>query len=469
MRAKAFAALAAGLLVAGCSLAPTYQRPTLALPAAFKETPGWVAAAPGDGRLRADWWTLFGDPVLDGLERRVPIANPTLAAALADADQARAYASELGADLLPTITAGGGFTRNRQSDERPLRGGGQPDVYTADTLVGQINYEFDFWGRIRSLVASGRAAAEASAADLATAQLSLQAQLADAYWVLRGLDAQRDLLVGTVDAYGRARDLTAKRHAGGVASGLDLSRSESQLAAARAQLVDVTAQRATVEHAIASLVGEPASSFTLAAATVAPDLPPTPAGLPSTLLQRRPDIAAAERRAYAANRQVGVARAAYFPTFTLDANGGFQNTGGANLVSLPNTFWTLGPQIALTLFDAGRRRAQVAVARAAFDAASARYRATVLAAIQQVEDELALSRDLAREAAEEARAVQAARTTERLSMIRYRDGAVTYLDVVTAQTAALQAEQTALNLETRRRQAAVDLIRALGGGWRDDS
>ncbi len=465
MRAKAVVSALGVALLAGCSLAPAYRAPSIPLPAAFKEGTGWAVASPMDGGPRLDWWTQFGDPKLDDLERRVPLANPTLAAALAAYLQANAYAAEAGAALLPSVDVGGSATRNRQSDNRPLRGSGQPDIYTAYNLEGQINYEFDFWGRIRNQFAAGRALAQASGADLATAQLSLQTQLADAYWALRGLDDQRQLLLNTVAAYQRAYDLTATRHNGGIASGLDVSRAQTQLSGARAQLSDIAAQRALVEHAIATLVGEPASAFSLAPAVETAAIPAIPAGVPSALLQRRPDVAAAERRAFAANRQIGVARAAFFPTVTLDANGGFQDTGGANLLTLPNSFWTLGPSLALNLFDNGRRKAVLAASRDAFDIASAQYRATVIAAIQQVEDQLALSNHYDREATDEAEAVRAAETTERLATIRYKEGAVNFLDVVTAQTAALQAEQTALNLKTRRRQAAVDLVRSLGGGW----
>ncbi len=458
--------LGLGLLsLAGCNLAPPYVAPQVETPAAFKETPGWMQASPGDDRPRGDWWTQFKDPTLDRLEAQVPTANPNLQAALAAYDQARAFAAEARSSLVPTVGLGDSNTYNRQSAERPLRGSNQPNDYAVNTLGGTVAYEFDFWGRVRNLVTAGQAQAQASGADLATAELSLQVQLADAYLALRGLDAQDQLLVNTASAYQHALDLTQARHTGGVASGLDVDRAQTQLSSAKAEISDVLAQRALYEHAIASLVGQPASSFGVAPATGQRIVPTIPAGVPSALLQRRPDIAAAERRAFAANRQIGVARAAYFPTISLDTLGGWQNTGGNSLLTMPDTFWTLGPQLALTLFDGGLRKAQVAASRAAFGIASASYRATVLAAFQQVEDQLALASHYATEEADERTAVTAAQATTDLSLIRYREGATNYLDVVTAQTAELQAEQTLLALQTRRQQVSVNLVRALGGGW----
>ena len=466
-RALLAAALAATSL-AGCNFAPAYIPPNLTLPTAYKETGPWTEAQPGDALPRGAWWTRFGDPTLDQLEAQVLAANPNLAAALAAYDQSRAFAAQARSYLLPTVTGLDSNTYNRQSDERPLRGAGQPNEYAVNQLGGEVDYEFDFWGKIRNRVAAGAAQAQASAADLATARLSLQVELADDYLALRGLDAQAKLLADTVAAYSRALDLTQTRHSGGVASGLDVDRAATQLSSAKAQVSDVAAQRALYEHAIASLVGQPASSFALQPAVLQLPIPIMPAGVPSVLLQRRPDIAAAERRAFAANRQIGVARAAYYPSITLDAQGGWQNTGGNDFLVAPNTFWTIGPQLALTLFDGGRRKATVAASKAAFTQASASYRATVLAAFQQVEDQLALSNRYATEAQDEAAAVTSAQATTALSLIRYREGATNYLDVVTAQTAELQAQQTQLTLQTRRQQASANLVRALGGGWSQD-
>jgi NodT family efflux transporter outer membrane factor (OMF) lipoprotein len=465
-RATALASIcAAGL--AGCNLAPPYVVPNLTVPTAYKEAGVWTDAQPGDSLSKGVWWTRFGDPTLNSLEGQVETANPTLAAALAAYDQARAFAAEARSSFLPTITTGDFTTYNRQSDERPLRGSGQPDEYANNTVGGVIAYEFDFWGRVRNLVAAGEAQAQASAADLATARLSLHAELANDYLQLRGLDAQSTLLVNTVDAYQKALNLTQARHNGGVASGLDVDRAAAQLSSAKAQVSEIAAQRALYEHAIASLVGKPASNFSLSVDVALRLIPVMPTGLASTLVQRRPDVAAAERRAFAANRQIGVARAAYFPTISLDAQGGFQNTGGNNLLIAPNTLWTIGPQLALTLFDGGLRKAEVAASKDAFLLASSNYRATVLTAFQQVEDQLALSKHYAVEAHDEADAVRSSQATTNLSLIRYREGATNYLDVVTAQAAELQAEQTALALETRRQVASVNLVRALGGGWTD--
>jgi len=458
-------ALGAALALDACSLAPDYRQPDVATPAAYKDIGPWTAASPQDAAPRSAWWTLFADPTLDALEDQVDTANPNLAAALAAYDQARDFAAQARSNLVPTVTLTDNNTYNRESEQRPLRGANLPNEYSANTIGPQVNYEFDFWGRVRNLVAAGEAQAQATAADLATARLSLHAELADDYLSLRGLDAQSQLLASTVDAYTRALRLTQARHNGGASSGLDVDRAATQLSAAKAQVSAVAAQRALYEHAIASLVGQAAPSFTIAATTTSRSIPVIPAGLPSTLLQRRPDIAAAERRAFAANRQIGVARAAYYPTVTLDAVGGYQNTNNNNLFITPNTFWTIGPQLAMTLFDGGRIRAGVAASRAAFLLASANYRAAVLAAFQQVQDQLALANHYGAEAVDEGDAVRSAQATTHLSLIRYREGATNYLDVVTAQTAELQAEQTALDLETRRQQVSVNLVRALGGGW----
>jgi NodT family efflux transporter outer membrane factor (OMF) lipoprotein len=450
--------------LAGCSFAPAYAPLTVASAPAYKEMGPWTPASPADAAPRGDWWRVYDDATLDELEERVETGNPALAIALARYDEARAYSAQARSALFPEIDASGSDTQNRQSAHRPPVPAG-PTQYDNQIVGGTISYEFDLWGRVRNQVAAGKAQAQASAAEAASVRLSLEAQLADAYLSLRGLDAQAKLLADTTEAYARALALTQAQHAGGAVSGLDVGRAETQLRAARAQQVDVAAQRALYEHEVASLVGESASSFTIAARADLPEPPHIPVAAPSLLLQRRPDIAAAERRAAAANAQIGVARAAFYPTISLDAGGGFQSAGGLNLLSAANSWWTLGPTAALTLFDAGKRKAGVDAAKAEFAEASGAYRSTVLSAFQQVEDNLALCNKLADEATEEAGAVEAARRTEALAMTQYQLGAVTYLDVVTAQTADLEAQRAALTLATRRLQASVDLVRALGGGW----
>ncbi len=458
--------LALALATAGCNLAPAYDRPKLtAPPPTYREMGDWTTATPDDAAPRGAWWAVFQDPILDGLERKVETANPTLAADIAAYDQARAFAAEASAQLLPAIGASGSPTLNRQSVNRPLRGGGEPNNYSVNTLSAQGYYEIDVWGRIRNLVAAGRAEAQASAADLAVAKLGLQAELANDYLSLRGLDAQARLLDQTVSAYDKALHLTEARHNGGAASGLDVDRAATQLSTVKAQASDVAAHRALYEHAIASLIGQSASAFSLAAAPASTRVPVIPAGVPSELLQRRPDIAAAERRAFEANRRIGVARAAFYPTISLNPQGGFQNTGEINLLTVPNSFWTVGPQFTFQLFDGGYRHAAVTAARAQFMIASGDYRATVLRAFQQVEDQLALANHYSSEAVDESDAVRAAQATTHLSLVRYREGATNYLEVVIAQAAELQAEEAALSLETTRQQVGVNLVLALGGGW----
>ena len=466
--AKTLFGLSIALLLGGCSLAPTYHAPAVALKADQWQDSLWKPAQAGDALPRQSWWQVYNDPVLDALQAKIDQSSPTLAIALARFDQANAYANGVQSGLFPNVDSGANASNNRQSDNRPLRGSNQPNVYKANTIGLGARYELDFWGRVRNLVQAGQAEAQASAADVETVRLSLHAQLADYYLNLRGTDAKITLLNTTIAAYQRALELTQRRHAGGVASGLDVARAQTQFSSVKAQLADIASKRAVLEHAIASLIGEPAMQFQLAVASEQLSVPEIPTAIPSTLLQRRPDISAAERRTAAANATIGVARAAYFPDFTLGAAVGYQNTGKGELLSSPNSFWSLGPSVVFNLFDAGKRDADVARAKAAFEASSAQYRATVLTAFQQVDDALSELHYAQRGEIEQAAAVKSAQTTLNLSLNRYREGAVNYLDVVTAQAVALSAQTYALDLHTQQLRYSVELIRALGGGWQAD-
>lgn len=455
-------------VLAGCSLAPTYHRPAISVPSTYKEAPGlWTRATPADARPRGDWWTIFDDTTLNGLEQRLGAGNPSLAVALSRYDLAHAYEGELRSGLFPHLGIEASPTNDRQSNNRPLRGNGQPNEYDANTAQLSAGYEFDFWHRVRNEVAAGNAQAEAANADLASATLSLQSQLADLYIMLRGYDIQAHILNDSLDAYRKGLVLTQNRMEGGIASGLSVARAKNQLSDAMAQAAEVTAQRALTEHAIATLVGVPASRFSLNASDHQIGLPDVPADVPSTLLQRRPDIAAAERRTFAANADIGVARAAFYPSFSISAILGWQNTGNGSLLTAGNRMWALGPIGALSLFDGGLRHAREREAKATFEEASGQYRVTVLSAFQQVEDNLSLLTNLSREAHDEDDAAAAAQDAATIATNRYSEGIVNYLDVVTAQTSYLQAKRNAEQVRTRRLQASVNLIRALGGGWSD--
>lgn len=467
-RRAAWAVIAFAALSSACSQAPVMRTPEIALPARFKEeaTPP-SAARSADPLPREGWWKLYGDSELDALQRRLLEHSADLASALARYRQARAASEQLRASRFPRLDASFNTQADRQSEQRPLRvlGPNSPDEYRSTTLGFDLGYEVDLWGRVSNLVASGEALERAAAADLESARLSLQAQLADRYVALRGVDQDVELLRGTEVAYRRALDLIAQRHGGGIASGFDVARAQAQLESTRSQLKQSIAQRALIEHEIASLVGVPASGFAIAPRVAPIALPQVPAGLPSSLLQRRPDIAAAQRRVVAANASVGVARAAFFPTVTLGAQFGLQSDDIRSLLQASNVFWAVGPTLFLSLFDAGRREAEVARARAVLDEAGAKYRVVVLAAFQQVEDSLALIDRLGSAHESERAAVEAAQRSLDLASARYREGAASYLEVVTSQAATLQARRNADDLATRQRRASVQLIRALGGGW----
>jgi NodT family efflux transporter outer membrane factor (OMF) lipoprotein len=457
------------LLLGACSLAPPLKTPVIPTADAYKELGPWTPAQPADRLPRDSWWTLYDNDELDGLEQRLIAGNPTLAAALANYAQARALSDQARAGLFPTLAVNASTERARESVNAPLISSSTPRYYDANTLGGSVSYEFDLWGQIRNEVAAGEANAAAAAADLENARLSLIAQLVDDYIRLRSFDRDGAILAETVTAYARALKLTEQRHDAGIAPGLDVSQAQTQLNAARSQVEQTFAQRALLEHAVAALLGVSASTFSIQPQIVDVALPRIPTGIPSALLERRPDIAGAERRMVAANAGIGVARAAFFPALTLGAQGGFQSTGFSNWLSAPSSFWAIGPNAVLSVFDGGLRRAQVAQARAEFDASAANYRSTVVSAFQQVEDSLATLNHYREAAVEEKAAVDAAQHTLNLALALYQQGATDYLTVVTSQTALLQTQLEALNLDTMQRTASVDLIRALGGGWEDSA
>jgi NodT family efflux transporter outer membrane factor (OMF) lipoprotein len=457
------------LLLGACSLAPPLKTPEIPTAVAYKEIGPWTQAEPSDRLPRDSWWMLYDSAELNGLETRLIAGNPTLAAALANYAEAMALKDQARAGLFPTLGLGTDVGRNRDSINAPIRGPTTPTYYNAYTAGGSVSYELDLWGQIRNEVAAGEANAAAAAADLENARLSLIAQLVDDYVQLRSLDRDSAILEQTVTAYTRACELTQQRHDAGIAPGLDVSQAQTQLNTARSQAAQTLAQRALMEHAIAALLGVSASTFSIKPEIVAVTLPQIPSGVPATLLERRPDIAAAQRRMIAANANIGVARAAFFPSLTLSAQGGFQSNAVSNWLSAPSSFWAIGPNALLSVFDGGLRRARVAQARAEFDSSAANYRSTVVSAFEQVEDSLASLNHYHDAALEEKAAVDAAQRTLDLSMALYKQGATDYLTVVTSQTALLQTQLEALNLETVQVRASVDLIRALGGGWEDSA
>jgi NodT family efflux transporter outer membrane factor (OMF) lipoprotein len=461
---KNFCSLVVAMLLGGCDLAPRYRAPVVATPVSYAEAAPWQIAMPADTVPRGAWWQVFNDPTLNALEPRVDSANPDLQAAASIYDQARALLAEAQAGVFPQLQLAGHITTNRQSDHRPLRGGNEPNRYLDNAVDTQATYEIDIWDRVANSIKAGRAAAAASAADLESARLSLHAELATDYFTLRGLDAETQLYANTVQAYSQALTLTQNRFAGKIASGMDVSRAAAQLHDAQAQATDIAARRALVAHAIAILVGVPPAELPIPPVLIDVHVPPTGAGLPASLLQRRPDIASAERAVAAANAEIGVVRAAFYPDISINLALGTQDTG-FNLYSLGNSFWSVGPGATLPLFEGGLRTAEVKAAFAVYRRTVADYRATVLDAFRDVEDELALLHWLGDELTQEEQAVAAARQTVTMSMALYKNGATNFLDVVTAQTAELQAERSALDIRTRRLEASVSLIRALGGGW----
>ncbi len=459
-------AVLGALFLAGCSMAPTYQKPEVPVAAAYKEEAAiWQPAQPADNLPRGEWWKDYRDTVLDDLVARLDRANAELAAAVGHFDEATAYAAQARASYSPTVAAGAYTTRDRQSQTRPLRSASQPTYYNDNSIGLGASYEVDLWGRVRNLAASGEAGAQAAAAELESVHLSLRAELVNDYLALRMLDAQSKVLADEGVAYAKSLELTQNRFKAGIDSALDVSRAKVQLETAKAKLADVTASRALYEHAIASLVGESASSFSIAPALSDIQVPAIPVGVPSALLQRRPDIAAAERRLFAANASVGVAKAAFWPTVTLAGAGGYESVRQPGWLTAPNLFWSIGPYLLETIWDGGRRAAVQAQAEAAYRVAGAQYRETVLRAFQEVEDNLALLNHLTDESAALADAVGDTHRALEIAMNRYHEGISSYLDVVLAQASAQQVELDELNVRRRKLQASVNLIRALGGAY----
>ena len=464
---RLMSAILAGALtiLTACTVGPNYVKPATEIPGAYKEMEGWKVAQPGDHLTRGAWWEIFNDPELNALEQQVNISNQSLKLAEAQFQQARALVLVARSAYFPTVTVGASPTYSRISPNAPGNAGVSTKTVHDYMLVGDVSWELDLWGKVRRSVEASKATAQATAADLESTRLLVQTEVAQDYFLLRVLDGQKQLLDETVAAFQKSLELTENRYAAGVASKGDVLLADTLLKVTQAQAIDVGVQRAQLEHAIALLVGKPASLFSI------PVEPPTavpiavPAGVPSELLERRPDIAGAERRVAAANAQIGVADAAYYPTVTLSASGGFESTSLSKWLAWPSRFWSAGPGISETVFDGGLRRGQSAAARAAYDGTVASYRQTVLTGFQEVEDNLAALRILESEAKVQDEAVKAARQAVDFTTNQYKAGTVSYLNVLIAQTVALNNEITALGIASRRMTAGVLLIKALGGGW----
>ena len=455
-------AIGVGVVLCGltaCAVGPKYLRPELPTPSAFRELPppGWTDAQPNDAAARGKWWSAFNEPGLDVLEDQVSISNQNVLAAEAQFRAARAAVRVTASELYPTVTTTPSVTRTG--------GDAAQDHGRLYQVPVDVSYQADVWGSIRRSVAANAAIAQASAADLENVRLLYQSELATDYFQIQGLDRDRRLLEETVRSYEQYLQLTQDRFQGGVVSMADVALAQTQLEGARAQLTDLGIARAQFEHAIAVLTGRPPSELSIPSAPSQALPPVLSAGLPSTLLERRPDIAAAERQVAAANQQIGVAKAAFYPALSFGAGIGSQAAALADLFTTPTRLWSLGAQLVQTLFDGGKRRAQVRLTEAAYDATVANYRQTVLAGFQQVEDALADLRVLEQEAGIVEQAVSAAQESLNISTIQYRGGLANYLQVITAQTSLLQSQRATVDIQTRRLVASVSLIQALGGGW----
>jgi len=456
----------AALQLTGCVVGPKYHPPVVQAPAAYKEVGGWKPAQPNDQNLGGSWWTIFNDPQLNALEDQINVGNQNLKAAEAQFRQARATLRYSRADYYPTVTAAPSATRTRVSANRPPPNSIFNGITENDyVLPFDVSYQADVWGRVRKTVESNRELAQASAADLATVNLSMHADLAVDYFQARSLDAEEQLLNSTVKEYEQALELNESRFQGGIASEVEVEQAKTQLQTTRAQAIDVGVLRAQFEHAVAILIGKPPAEFSLPALPLTVPPPHVPISVPSELLERRPDIAAAERRVASANAQIGVAKSAYYPTISLGASGGFESSAITTLLNGPSGLWSIGLSAVGTVFDVGRRRALNDQARAAYDFQVAAYRENVLTGFQQVEDNLAAVRILENEATVQDEAVAAAQRSLDLSVTRYKGGVTSYLEVITAQSAALTDEVTAVNILGRRMANTVLLIQALGGGW----
>ncbi|MBV9482561.1 MAG: efflux transporter outer membrane subunit [Acidobacteria bacterium] len=463
---QAFAFLAA-LALAGCAVGPHYSPPTVPVPPAYKEGPeGTKAAEPQDQLARGKWWEVYRDPKLNSLEEKITVSNQNLKAALAQFEQARALVRVNRADLYPTLTAGAAGSRNHLSRNRAAATTlSRTNFSDLQMPTLGVSYEPDLFGRVRHTIESARASGQASAGDVENVSLSLHAELAAEYFQLRSLDAEEELLKSSVAIFAKALELTENRYHGGVSSAVDVAQAETELETTRAQATEIEVARAQFEDSIALLVGQPASSFSIPNSPLAETPPVIPPGLPSELLERRPDIAAAERRVAAANEQVGVAHAAYFPSLSLSGSAGFESASLTNLLSAPSGFFALGASALVTALDVGRRRGVSEEARAIYQQSAANYRQTILNAFREVEDNLAALRILAQEAETQQAAVAAAEHSLQLSTSRYKGGVASYLEVTTAQAIALSDERVAVEIRGRRMSASVRLIQSLGGGW----
>jgi len=460
--------LIALLALTGCMVGPDYHRPDVATPAAYKEAGDWKTAEPKDEAPRGNWWEIYGDNELNGLVAQIEISNQNVLAAAAQYRQALALLGVAQSGYFPTVS--GSMSDNRAQGTSSSTTGtstvvpGSP-IRNTTRLSFSASWEADIWGQIGRNVESNEASAQASNADLRAALLSAQATLVQTYFQLRANDAERQLLDQTVVAYERSLQITKNRYEAGVAGRVDVVQAETQLKLTQAQAIDLGVQRTQLEHAIAVLVGKTPTDFQIKVTNALPVLPPVPAALPAELLERRPDIAGAERRMAAANAQIGVAQAAFFPALTFNSTGGYQNSSLSQLVTLPNRFWSIGPSLALTLFDAGARSAQKESAIAGYDKSVATYRQTVLSAFQEVEDNLAALRQLADEADVQQAASNSAAEALMLTENQYKAGTVSFLNVVTAQATALGAQSSSINIAGRRLLANAVLIKALGGNW----